>query len=53
MQPNQISADTAQMLAKKLGVPLEHIMHMPKHILVQKMMELAQEDAAKANQADK
>ncbi|MEY4479818.1 MAG: hypothetical protein RLZZ267_496 [Bacillota bacterium] len=40
MQPLQISAETAQMLAKKLGVPLEHIMHMPKHILLQKMMEL-------------
>jgi tRNA A37 threonylcarbamoyltransferase TsaD len=43
MQPLQISAETAQMLAKKLGVPLEHIMHMPKHILLQRMMELTKE----------
>lgn len=41
MQPLQISAETAQMLAKKLGVPIEHIMHMPKHILMQKLMEIA------------
>jgi tRNA A37 threonylcarbamoyltransferase TsaD len=46
MQPLQISAETAQMLAKKLGVPLEHIMHMPKHILLQKMMELANLETA-------
>lgn len=41
MQPLQISAETAQKLAKQLGVPLEHIMHMPKHILLQKLSELA------------
>ncbi|WP_442955790.1 YycC family protein [Paenibacillus sp. y28] len=45
MKPLQISPETAQMLAKKLNVPLEHLMHMPKHILMQKMME-----AAKAEQ---
>jgi tRNA A37 threonylcarbamoyltransferase TsaD len=44
MQPLQISAETAQALAKKLGVPIEHIMHMPKHILMQKLMELAKAD---------
>ncbi|MFD1736387.1 YycC family protein [Bacillus salitolerans] len=40
MKPLQISAETAQMLSKKLGVPLEQIMHMPQHILIQKLMEL-------------
>ncbi|MDF0727354.1 YycC family protein [Cytobacillus sp. S13-E01] len=40
MRPLQISAETAQRLAKALNVPLEKIMHMPQHILIQKMMEL-------------
>jgi plasmid maintenance system antidote protein VapI len=44
MQPLQISPETAQKLAKKLNVPLEHLMHMPKHILLQKMMEIAKEE---------
>ena len=51
MQPLQISAETAQMLAKKLGVPLEHIMHMPKHILLQKLMELTQADEQEKDEA--
>lgn len=40
MRPHQISLETAQKLAKTLGVPLEQIMHMPQHILIQKLMEL-------------
>lgn len=43
MKPLQISAETAQILAKKLNVPLEHLMHMPKHILLQKIAELSKE----------
>jgi hypothetical protein len=27
-------------------VPLEHLMHMPQHILLQKLTELAKEEAA-------
>jgi tRNA A37 threonylcarbamoyltransferase TsaD len=46
MQPLQISAETAQMLSKKLNVPLEHLMHMPKHILLQKLAELAEKEDA-------
>lgn len=45
MKPLQISAETAQKLATKLGVPLEHIMHMPQHILLQKIAELAKESS--------
>ncbi|WP_246944616.1 YycC family protein [Bacillus pinisoli] len=44
MKPLQISADTALKLSEKLGVPLEQIMHMPQHILVQKLVELQQEE---------
>lgn len=44
MKPLQISAETAQKLAKQLNIPLEHLMHMPKHILLQKLSELANSD---------
>jgi tRNA A37 threonylcarbamoyltransferase TsaD len=44
MKPLQISPETAQMLSKKLNVPLEHLMHMPKHILLQKLAELAEKE---------
>ncbi|GMK39370.1 hypothetical protein PCCS19_24240 [Paenibacillus sp. CCS19] len=40
-RPLQISADTAVKLAEQLKVPIEHLMHMPRHILLQKMAELA------------
>jgi tRNA A37 threonylcarbamoyltransferase TsaD len=43
MKPLQISAETAQKLAAKLGIPLEHLMHMPQHILLQKLAELAKD----------
>lgn len=51
MRPLQISPETAIILSKKLGVPLEHLMHMPQHILMQKIAELSQTDAGQ--QADK
>ncbi|MBD2844336.1 YycC family protein [Paenibacillus sp. IB182496] len=40
-RPLQISPDTAVKLAEQLGVPLEHLMHMPRHILLQKLAELS------------
>ncbi|PKG25666.1 YycC family protein [Niallia nealsonii] len=43
MKPLQLSPDTALKLAEKLQVPLEQLMHMPQHILVQKLMELEKE----------
>lgn len=43
MRPLQISAETAQILASKLGIPIENLMHMPQHILMQKLAELAKE----------
>ncbi|GIP31127.1 YycC family protein [Paenibacillus sp. J2TS4] len=46
MKPLQISAETAQKLAAKLNVPLEHLMHMPQHILMQKLAELAKAETA-------
>jgi plasmid maintenance system antidote protein VapI len=44
-QPLQISPDTAIKLSKQLGVPIEHLMHMPKHILLQRLTELAKAEA--------
>lgn len=44
MRPLQLSPETALKLAEKLKLPLEQIMHMPQHILIQKMMELDKEE---------
>jgi len=44
MRPLQISPETAQKLAQELHVPLEHLMHMPQHILLQKLAELAHKE---------
>ncbi|MBA9087075.1 hypothetical protein FHR92_003556 [Fontibacillus solani] len=49
MKPLQISPDTAVKLAAKLKVPIEHLMHMPQHILLQKIAELAKEEAGHNN----
>jgi plasmid maintenance system antidote protein VapI len=50
MKPLQISPETAQKLAKQLNVPLEHLMHMPQHILLQKLAELAKNNTDKETQ---
>ena len=44
MQPLNISLETAKKLAEQLNVPIEHIMHMPKHILLQKLTEMNKKD---------
>ncbi|WP_156922043.1 YycC family protein [Cohnella thermotolerans] len=46
MRRMPLSADTAVKLAKHLNVPLEHLMHMPQHILLQKLAEMAKAEAA-------
>jgi hypothetical protein len=53
MRPNPISLETAQLLAAKLNMPIEHIMHMPPHILTQKLAELAaKETTNKTNKSN-
>lgn len=55
MRRMPLSADTAQKLAAHLKVPLEHLMHMPQHILLQKLAELASAEqgaSAESAQAD-
>ncbi|MFJ5715605.1 YycC family protein [Neobacillus sp. NPDC093127] len=44
MKPLQLSPETAIKLAEKLKVPIEQLMHMPQHILIQKIMELEKEN---------
>lgn len=41
LRPLQISPETAVKLSKALNVPIEHLMHMPQHILVAKLAELS------------
>ncbi|AIQ54699.1 MULTISPECIES: YycC family protein [Paenibacillus] len=48
MKPLQISPETAITLSKQLGVPLEHLMHMPQHILLQKIAELSKKQSTDA-----
>lgn len=45
MGPLKISPETAITLSKQLGVPLEHLMHMPQHILLQKIAELSKKES--------
>ncbi|QFT89729.1 hypothetical protein FIU87_13790 [Bacillus sp. THAF10] len=49
MRPLQISAETAQRLAKALDIPLEQVMHLPQHILVQKLVEIERQEAKDKN----
>ncbi|MFC5467203.1 YycC family protein [Cohnella suwonensis] len=41
MRRMPLSAETAVKLAAYMKVPLEHLMHMPQHILLQKLAEMA------------
>ena len=52
MRPLQISPETAVKLAAKLNVPLEHLMHMPQHILLAKLAELAKSEPDRPNASD-
>ncbi|MFC5711669.1 YycC family protein [Thalassorhabdus alkalitolerans] len=50
MQPNQFSLETAQRLAEKLNMPLEHIMHTPPHVIMAKIAELEKKQENTANE---
>jgi hypothetical protein len=53
VRPLQISAETAVKLAEALNVPLERLMHMPQHILLQKMLELSKQEEKEHEGSDK
>lgn len=46
MRPLNISPETALKLAQALKVPVEQLMHMPRHILLAKLAELGKQEAA-------
>jgi plasmid maintenance system antidote protein VapI len=50
MKPLQISAETAIKLSEMLKVPIENLMHMPQHILLQKLGELAKQQSAEKSE---
>ncbi|MBB6729579.1 YycC family protein [Cohnella zeiphila] len=52
MRRMPLSTDTAVKLAKHLNVPLEHLMHMPQHILLQKLAEMAKAESEGGKQPD-
>lgn len=52
MKPLQISPETAVKLAEQLKVPLEHLMHMPQHILLQKLAELAKNSTSETSEPE-
>lgn len=49
MRPNQFSLETAQKLAARLKVPIEQIMHMPPHIIVQRLAEVEAKEKEEAD----
>lgn len=46
MRPLQISPETAIKLSEKLKIPIEELMHMPQHILMKKLADLAERESA-------
>jgi hypothetical protein len=50
--PLPISPETAIKLSKYLGVPIEHLVHMPRHILLQKLAEMAAKEQARSPSQD-
>lgn len=50
----QLSPETAIKLAKELGIPIEQLVHTPRHIVLAKLAELAkqQPEAGKTEDAD-
>jgi antitoxin component of RelBE/YafQ-DinJ toxin-antitoxin module len=52
MKPLQISPETAQKLAEQLKIPIEHLLHMPQHILLQKLAELAKDQTEASSNTD-
>lgn len=47
MKPLPISAETAIKLSEQLNIPIEHLMHMPQHLLLQKLAEHAKKTEIK------
>lgn len=48
----QLSPDTAIKLAKELGIPIEQLVHTPRHIVLAKLAELAKKQALQSESDD-
>lgn len=46
----QLSPETAIKLAKELGIPIEQLVHTPRHIVLAKLAELAKRQTDEADQ---
>ncbi|MEH7414765.1 YycC family protein [Neobacillus drentensis] len=44
MKPLQLSTETALKLSQELKIPLEQLMHLPQHILIQKLIEVEKKE---------
>ncbi|SFE63961.1 YycC family protein [Alteribacillus iranensis] len=44
VRSNQFSAETAQKLAEKLQMPVEHIIHTPPQVIMEKITELEKKE---------
>ncbi|MGL4818628.1 MAG: YycC family protein [Bacilli bacterium] len=47
MKRNEFSLEAAQRMSELLRMPIEEVMHTPRHILMQKLMEIEQKEKAK------
>lgn len=45
----QLSPETAIKLAQELGIPIEQLVHTPRHIVLAKLAELAKKQAEEAS----
>lgn len=41
----QLSPETAQKLAQELGIPIEQLVHTPRHIVMAKLADIAKKQA--------
>jgi len=48
----QLSPETAMKLAQELGIPIEQLVHTPRHIVLAKLAELAKKQAEEASHSD-
>lgn len=48
----QLSPETAMKLAQELGIPIEQLVHTPRHIVLAKLAELAKKQTEEASHSD-
>lgn len=48
----QLSPETAMKLAQELRIPIEQLVHTPRHIVLAKLAELAKKQSEEASHSD-